>query len=73
MKRARCYVGLTNRSNRFELFRANKVPEIYSVRYSRIVGPFRTRRGAIFYSRNPMGQSIRQIERLAKENRSEQS
>lgn len=63
--RPRPFVAVTNR-NRLELLMcsSNQPAKKY---ITRMIGPFKTFRGARFYAANPVGRSIHQIEKMAKE------
>lgn len=63
--RPRPFIAVT-KDNRLELLNCstNQPAKKY---ITRMIGPFKTLRGAIFYAANPMARSINQVEKMAKE------
>lgn len=69
----RIYLGLNATRNTREIFRAASVPTFAThPDYNAVIGPFRTKRGALFMARygrsNPHCQCVADAERLAKTN-----
>jgi hypothetical protein len=69
MLKNKIYLGI--QGERREVFKANETPttETHGARYSAVIGPFRTMRGAKFMqahgANNPHCQNVAQAERLA--------
>ena len=65
------YAGLT-KNHAFEAFRATATPtpSTHGDRFRAVVGPFRTRRAALWCEQygynNPHGQTVAEMEKLAK-------
>lgn len=68
--RKRWYIGRTK--SRRELFSSESVPTVdsHGARYNAVIGPFRTRAGAVYMfmygENNPHCRTVAQAERLAK-------
>ena len=67
------YVGLTGINTKREVFFDFRTPTVaqYGKRYGAVIGPFRTKRGAVFMAEyganNPHCYTVDDAERIAKE------
>jgi hypothetical protein len=65
VKRARFYVGV-NGSER-ELFSSRDIPTQHTTpQYGGVIGPFRTKAGAVYMRDNPLCESVYDAERIVK-------